>query len=554
MNAASATGPQDASHPTEPRPLHTLGAIPGSWRSLPRALVHQVRASRQKVAMVDSTGASLTYAELLLRSVALGRVLARSTGKSPYVGVLLPSSVPAAVANIALSLWGRIAINLNFTTGQEVLDSSIRQAGITHVLTSRRALAKLEVKPSAELVYLEDLPRQVSKLDKVVAALAARVVPTPLLGTLLPGLRGESHEKVAAVIFTSGSTGDPKGVMLTHGNILSNVRQINEHLRLIDNEVLLGILPLFHSFGYTVTLWTVLCLGKTVAYHFNPKDARIVGNLCQEHGVTLVVASPTIMRSYVKRCDRDQFATVRLTVLGAEKLLPEVAAEIRDKLGIEPMEGYGCTETGPGIACNVIDEKRAWNGQMVPGHRPGTVGMPMPGTIVKTVDPDTGADLPRGARGLVFVKGPQIMKGYLGKPEITAGVLKNGWYNTGDVGFQDDDGFLSITGRLSRFSKIGGEMVPHELVEAAVLAASSRDDCQVVVTAVADPKRGERLVVLYDDLGQPISEIHRKLLASPLPRLWIPGPDDFQQVDSIPVLGTGKVDLQSVRRLAESRA
>ena len=272
-----------------------------------------------------------------------------------------------------------------------------------------------------------------------------------------------------------------------------------------------------------------------------------MGNLCQKHGVTLLAASPTFMRAYVKKCDAEQFATVRLPILGAEKLKPELGDEIRQKLGIEPLEAYGCTETGPGVAANNPEDITLPDGRMIHANRPGTVGRLFPGTMVKTIDPDTGAELPPGAEGIVLVKGPQIMKGYLGKPEVTARVLKNGWYNTGDLGHLDADGFLTITGRLSRFSKIGGEMVPHERVESAILGAATSEHPHVAVTSLSDPKRGERLVVLYDDLGLPVAEVH-KLPA----RLRQPSPaldsrrDDFVQVDHIPLLGTGKVDLREV--------
>jgi acyl-[acyl-carrier-protein]-phospholipid O-acyltransferase/long-chain-fatty-acid--[acyl-carrier-protein] ligase len=198
--------------------------------------------------------------------------------------------------------------------------------------------------------------------------------------------------------------------------------------------------------------------------------------------------------------------------------------------------------------------KRNRHGEWVSGNRPGTVGLLFPGTLVKTTDPETGAELPRGVEGIVHVKGPQIMKGYLKRPEQTARVLVDGWYNTGDLGFQDDDGFLTITGRISRFSKVGGEMVPHERVESAILVASASDHAHVAVSAVPDAHRGERLVVLYDDLGMTPLELYRKLLGGPLPKLWLPSADDFVKVEAIPVLGTGKVDLREVRRIAEQHA
>jgi acyl-[acyl-carrier-protein]-phospholipid O-acyltransferase/long-chain-fatty-acid--[acyl-carrier-protein] ligase len=546
----------------EPRATHAglasippLAPLPSSWRSLPRALLVEARRNWDHESTADSTGARLKYGELALRALALARVLGRTLGPEPHVGVLLPPTVAAATANIALAMLGKISVNLNYSTGAEVLDSSVEQAGIKHYLTSRLALKKLGLEAKAEPVFLEDIPRKVTKTDKAIAGAVGKVLPLAMAGMFFPGLRGESLDAPATVIFTSGSTGEPKGVVLTHGNVLANVRQVGQHLRFRTDDVLLGVLPFFHSFGYTVTLWMAHLLDLKVVYHINPLDARVVGNLCQEHRVTMVTASPTFMRGYAKKCDREQFVQVRLPILGAEKLKPELAEEMRQRLGIEPLEGYGCTETGPVAAVNSPEPVTLPDGRVVAGNRPGTVGRLVPGTQARTIDPETGADLPDGAEGIVLIKGPQIMKGYLHREELTSKVVRDGWYVTGDLGFLDADGFLSITGRLSRFSKIAGEMVPHERVESAIIQAAEHDHPHVAVTSLPDARRGERLIVLYTDLGLPPKELHRKLLAqNVLPRLWTPSPDDFLHVDAIPILATGKVDLRQLRTIAEQRA
>ncbi len=528
--------------------LEPLTPLPRGWRSLAHSFVAQAKRVPDRVAMTDSTGTSLTYGDVLLRSVALGRLLSRLSNRSQHVGILVPPTVHGAVANVALTLQGIIPVNLNYTASEEIINSSIDQCEITHVVTSRRVLDKFKVKPKGTLIYLEDLPKAVSKLDKIAAGLAGKVLPKSLMGTLLPGLRGSRLDQPASVIFTSGSTGQPKGVILTHRNVLSNVHQIAQRVELNEEEVVLGILPFFHSFGFTVTIWTILALGFKAVYHFSPLDSRIIGNLCQEHQTTILFATPTFMRGMVQRCDREQFASMRLPILGAEKLKPELAAKIHETLGIVPLEGYGCTETGPVVAVNVPHQVPRPDRSPIDGNRPGTVGLPLPGTEVKMVDPDTGADLPRGAAGLIHVRGPQVMPGYLNRPEETAKVLQNGWYNTGDLGALDDDGFLRITDRLSRFSKIGGEMVPHQGVEAAILEVTGQDDHHVAVTSLPDPKRGEKLVVLYTDLGESPETICRRLGGTSLPKLWLPGAGDFLQVESLPVLGTGKLDLRQLRR------
>jgi acyl-[acyl-carrier-protein]-phospholipid O-acyltransferase/long-chain-fatty-acid--[acyl-carrier-protein] ligase len=256
---------------------------------------------------------------------------------------------------------------------------------------------------------------------------------------------------------------------------------------------------------------------------------------------------------YLQKCKPEQFKTLVHLLLGAEKLKPELAREIRQSLGFDPQEGYGCTELSPVVSVNVPTEKTLPDGRKVPGNRIGTVGLPLPGTEIRTVDPDTGADLPRGTPGMILVKGPQVMVGYLNRPEATAKVLKDGWYTTGDLGFVDEDGFLTITDRLSRFSKIGGEMVPHNGVESAILQATGVAETNVAVTAIPDPKRSERLVVLYTDLGMGTDEVLQKLHQAGLPNLWIPSRDDFVKVDEIPILGTGKVDLRKLREIAVER-
>jgi acyl-[acyl-carrier-protein]-phospholipid O-acyltransferase/long-chain-fatty-acid--[acyl-carrier-protein] ligase len=370
----------------------------------------------------------------------------------------------------------------------------------------------------------------------------------------LPGLKNDNLDATATVIFTSGSTGDPKGVVLSHRNVLSNVHQMNEHLELLPEEVVLGILPFFHSFGFTVTIWTILALGKKVVFHVNPLDARIVGDLCEKHGVTMLVGTPTFMRTYLRKCEPSQFKTLVHLLLGAEKLKPELCEEIKKTLGIEPLEGYGCTELSPVVAVNVLRDVTLPDGRLVKGNRLGTVGMPLPGTALKTVDPETGAELPRGQSGVILVKGPQVMVGYLNRPEATANVIHDGWYSTGDLGYVDAEGFLHITDRLSRFSKVGGEMVPHMGIESAIQEILGAPEPCVAVTALPDPKRGERLFVLYTDaMSLPPEEVHRRLQASALPKLWIPAADDFLKVDEIPILGTGKVDLRGLKEIAKSR-
>jgi acyl-[acyl-carrier-protein]-phospholipid O-acyltransferase/long-chain-fatty-acid--[acyl-carrier-protein] ligase len=535
-------------------PWRDLPPLPVTWRSLPSAFVHAARRNMSRIAICDSTGASYTYGQTFLRAVAMGRVMARSWSEASHVGLLVPPVVPAAIANLAVSLWGKIPVNLNYTASQEAVDSSVEQCGITHVVTSGKVLDKFKIVPKGELILLEDIPKRVTLADKLWAAAVSRAVPIPALGIFLPGLRGERLDTVATVIFTSGSTGDPKGVVLSHRNVLSNAHQIEQQVEMKPDEVVLGILPFFHAFGFTVTIWTALSLAKKVVYHFNPLDARTVGKLCEEHKVTLLIGTPSFMRLYLKSCEPQQFATLTHLILGAEKLKADCAREIQEKLGIEPLEGYGCTELSPVVAVNVPKDVRLRDGRAVHGNRLGTVGLPMPGTSIKTTDPETGQDLPPGTEGVVAVKGPQVMVGYLNRPDATAKVLRDGWYSTGDLGLVDPDGFLRITDRISRFSKIAGEMVPHLTIESAVMEITGVDEHHVAVAGIPDPKHGEKLCVLYTDLVMSPAEVHHRLMSAPLPRLWIPSVRDFIRVEQIPITATGKIDLMALRGLAMSRA
>ena len=534
-----------------PEPLIALDPLPEGWTSLQRAFLRTARRNWSKEGMADSLKVSLTFGAALTRALALGRVLGRELGPERYVGVLVPPSVAGAVANIALLFLGKIPINLNYSASQAVIDKAVERCGIKQIVASRKFLDKVKLTPTGELLYLEDMPSQVGTLDKVWAATVARVVPEAALGSFLPGLKDDKLTETATVMFTSGSTGDPKGVVLTHANILSNVHQMRQHLRLDPLDVVaLGVLPFFHSFGYTVGIWTILLLGKKAVYHANPLDAKVVGKLCEQHQVTLIAASPTFFRHYIQRCEPKQFAHLFHILLGAEKLKPEVAAQIDETIHVAPLEGYGTTEMSPVAAVNVPFAIDLGGGKQVDGNRRGTVGRPMPGTAVRSVDPETGAILPRGTEGMIHIRGPQIMSGYLDNAEATARVLNDGWYTTGDLGYLDDDGFLTITGRLSRFAKIAGEMVPHEGVEAAIVQAAGVDESTVAVTSIPDTRRGERLAVIHAAWETTPAEVCKKLVAGTIPKLWIPNAEDFVEVEEIPILGTGKLDLRAIHAIA----
>jgi len=527
----------------------------GRWKIPTRNFLRMCRRSMRRPKVADSLGMELTGAGLLMRTLCVRRLLLRSvlTDADTSVGLLLPPSVPAVLANAALMLARRMPINLNYTVSSEVLNQCIARAGIRRVLTSRRAMERFEhLKPDAELVYLEDFKEKITTTDKLVAALQTWLVPVPVLERRFR-LTEIDPEEVMTVIFTSGSTGDPKGVMLTHRNVGTNVESFNRAFNLKATDTLVGILPFFHSFGYTVAIWAGLMLPPKVAYHYNPLEARQVGELAGKHRATILVAAPTFLRGYLRRVPVEDFASLELVITGAEKLPRDLADAWEKKFGVRPLEGYGTTELSPVVSANVPanrspGQKAAW--------KEGSVGRPIPGVRAKVVDLESGEDLGPEKSGMLLIQGPNVMKGYLGQSELTAEVIRDGWYVTGDIAMIDAEGYLYITGRESRFSKIGGEMVPHIRIEEALgqVLALDEDKVSLAVTGVPDERKGERLVVLHTGLPKTPDAVCRELAGKGFPPLWIPSPESFYQVEEIPVLGTGKVDLRRLKDLAWAKA
>jgi len=313
------------------------------------------------------------------------------------------------------------------------------------------------------------------------------------------------------------------------------------------------VLPFFHSYGYTTTLWTPLALDPAVIYHADPRDAQVVGRLAREHHATILMATPTFLRIYTRRTPAEDFSTLEVVFGAAEKLPRDVSDAFEKKFGVRPSEAYGATELSPLVAANVPPARH------VPGRPPdsreGTVGRPIPGSRARITDREGLHELPVGAEGLLWIAGPNVMQGYLGRPDLTARVVKDGWYCTGDVARLDADGFITITGRESRFSKIGGEMVPHLSVEEAVNAAlgAAEGELLAVVTAVPDAAKGERIVVFHLPTEREPRELVRALAQRGLPNLWVPAPDSFAEIPEMPLLGSGKLDLRRIGEMARER-
>ena len=521
-------------------------------KTIPRSFLQTARHHPFRFAMADFRTPKLSFFPALTKTIFLARRLRPIWRGQKSVGVLLPPSIGGALVNLAAMFAGKVPVNLNYTASNSVIEACAQQSGITTTITSRAFLEKVKVQPPGKAIYLEDLAENPKLGERVAALFAALFFPARAIEQLAGAERKPSLDDLATIIFSSGSTGDPKGVLLTHFNIASNVEQLNQVFMLHNDDRILGILPFFHSFGFTAALCLTTAVGIGVVYHPNPLDARTIGALVAQYGVTLLIATPTFLRAYTKRCTPEDFGSLRYVIAGAEKLPAQVAQAFEDQFGIRPLEGYGCTECSPVVAVNTADFRAAFFRQV--GAKRGSIGHPLPGIVLRIVDPETQTVQRANQAGLLLVRGPNVMQGYLNKPEKTAEVLRDGWYNTGDIATIDEDGFVRITDRLSRFSKIGGEMVPHIKVEDKLQEISAAAEQVFVVTAVPDEKKGERLIVLHTLGDEQLQECLAKLAEADLPALWKPRPDQFRRIEAMPYLGTGKLDLRRVKELGHELA
>jgi len=513
-----------------------------------RSFVRKARHHPRRFFMADGRVPKLCFGSALTRTIFLARRLRSVWAGQDMVGILMPPSVAGALVNYAALLMGKVPVNLNYTANDEVITSCARQCGLQTVVTSQAFLDKINVTVPGKTILLEELAAKPRLGERIAAALMTWTLPAGVLERAIGREKKGTLDDLATVIFSSGSTGDPKGVMLTHYNIVSNADQLGQTFAFSGRDRVLGILPFFHSFGFTGTLIVPAVLGVGVVYHVSPLDAKVIGALVNRYHVTFLLATPTFLQMYNRGCEPEDFGGLQFVMTGAEKLPDRVAQAFEDKFGIRPLEAYGLTECSPAVTVNTRDFRAAGFRQV--GAKRGKIGHPLPAVSVRVVDPDTFQPLPVGQTGLLLVRGPNVMKGYLGKPEKTAEVLRDGWYVTGDIAALDEDGFLTITDRLTRFSKIGGEMVPHIKVEEKLHELAGVTEQTFAVAGVPDEKKGERLVVLHTLDDSKLAPVLEKLAASDLPNLWKPRPDQFFRIDALPYLGTGKLDLRKMREMA----
>lgn len=521
-------------------------------RPLHREFIHAMRRHPFRFAMADQNRPHVSSLQALIGSIVLAKALRRHWEGQRHIGILLPPTVAGALVNVAAPLCGKTSVNLNYTVGKSGLEAAVRLAGLRTIVTSRVFVekAKLELPDGPSVIWIEDVARTIGTGQKIFASVLAFCAPARVIELACGQQTPLTMDDLATIIFSSGSTGEPKGVMLSYFNIDANAQGVGQVLHLYHDEKVLGILPFFHSFGYLV-FWFVMFNNAGIVFHPSPLDVTAIGELVSRYRITFLVTTPTFLQLYLRRCTPEQFSSLRVVLTGAEKLPARLVQAFEDRFGIGPIEGYGITECAPVVAVNCPDFRSA--GFYQPASRRGTVGQPLPGVSVQIVDPDTFTPLPPDTSGMLLVKGPNVMQGYLGREDLTAKALHDGWYITGDLALLDEDGFLTITDRLSRFSKIGGEMVPHGRVEEALQQVAGADMQVFAVTGIPDERKGEQLAVLHTLDESKIPGIVSKLAANGLPNLYIPPRPNFIKVDALPMLGTGKMDLRSLKRIAMER-
>ncbi len=504
---------------------------------------------------IDDT--TMTYGQMLAISVAFAKRLKKITNNR-RVGVILPPGKAASIANLACLFAGKSPVNFNFSASDDAFNSSRRQSGVDWYITADTFMRKLQNfpwPPQRDIIFIErEIPNLLGSAKR--NGIMIKLLPTNFMIKHLK-LDVATGDDEAVLLFTSGSSGEPKGAPLTNRNILSNISQCFSRIDLPPGSRLLGSLPIFHSFGITIGLLFPMIGGYDLVTYPSPLESKRLGVLIKQYGVSLVVSTPTFLRGFMKRCEPDTFQSVRYMIVGAEKLTNELGGAFRDKFNVNPCEGYGLTEASPVCSVNIPDPTPTnKSGDYIPSMRVGSVGAMLPGMAVRITNPHTGVLQPMSESGMIWLKGPNIFPGYLGGPEINKDLFVDGWMKTGDIGSCDDFGFLRIEGRESRFSKIGGEMVPHEALESAIMKIFNLDpgdeERRIAVVTIPDSAKGEAVALLTtlvtDYVHQARTLVRHGLLDLGLPALWCP--KEIIPVEHIPALPSGKLDLKQCRMLA----
>lgn len=499
-------------------------------------LLHQhfVRIAKgygNKLAFIDRTSdRRITYSKALIVSLILAGKFKKYT--KGFLGIMIPTSAGCALSILGTLMSGRTPVMINYSTG--AANNAVyaqKKCNFKTIVTSKALLEKINCPVVDGMVFIEDIMDEISSSEKLKAALISKLPITLILKMIHSGHEDDN----IVVLFTSGSEKDPKAVQLTHRNIASNIKSFSKVMKMYDKDMMLANLPYFHVFGLTVNLWTPLYFGMTIVSYANPLDYKMICTILREERPTVMVGTPSFLWGYLRKSEPGDFRSVRLIVSGADKCPDIHRKEFLEKHNIVIYEGYGTTETSPVISTNTPEH-----------NKPGSVGRVLPDVKVRIESYETGNECTVDEIGRIMVKGDLVMKGYLDDFEETSMRIRHGWYDTGDMGFIDEDGFLWHAGRLKRFVKIGGEMISLVKVE-DVLQKILPESVSCSVVEVLDALKGVKIVAA---VTQKVDE--RKILkqmSEHLPNIAIP--KQFIVVEDLPKMGSGKVDFRTVTDMVQ---
>lgn len=489
--------------------------------------IRTAKKNGKKLAIIDRARETrLPFSRTLIASLMLAEKI-KSYKKDGFIGIMVPNSAGAMLAILGTVMSGKVPVMINYSTGAaNNCEYAQQKCGFKTILTSRALCEKIGCRLVPGMVFLEDIMERITTKDKLRAAVKSKM-PTPVLLKMVH--QGEPDDN-AVILFTSGSEKDPKAVQLTHRNLGSNIKDIFVVLDLKDEDIILSNLPYFHVFGHNVTCWLPLLRGLTAVTYPNPLDYEKVVSIVREEKVTIMVGTPIFFMGYLRRSKPGDFESIRIAVTGADKTPDALREGYKKKHNLVVYEGYGCTETSPVVSLNMGEN-----------NRPGSIGKVFPSVKVKIADINSGETLPPGKEGKIMVKGDLVMKGYFDDIEETSLRIKDGWYDTGDMGMFDEDGYLWHKGRLKRFVKIGGEMVSMVRVE-SVLVELLPDDVDCCVVEVPDFLKGARIVATVTkevDEKKILKQMAEKLSPIEIPKQFI-------VIEELPKMGSGKIDFRTV--------
>jgi acyl-[acyl-carrier-protein]-phospholipid O-acyltransferase/long-chain-fatty-acid--[acyl-carrier-protein] ligase len=479
-----------------------------------------------KMAVIDrTTDRRLTYDKTLIAGLIFADYVKQF--REGFIGVMIPTSAGSILSTLGVVMAGKVPVMINYSTGAaENCEYAQNKCGFSTIITSKALLEKINCRVIPGMIFVEDILASVGVKAKLKAALRSKL-PAGLLIATLPKVK---EDDTVVILFTSGSEKDPKGVQLTHKNFSSNIMDLVNVFHLTENDSFMGVLPLFHVFGHNANFWLPLVIGMTNVTVANPLEYKNIPKIIREEKPTLLAGTPIFFAGYLRESDPGDFASLRLMLPGADKTPDWLREGYRSKHGIELMEAYGTTETSPGVSVNTRE-----------ANKPGSIGRPLPNVQVKIADINTGASLPPGEEGKILVKGDLVMKGYFDDIEETSLRIKDGWYDTGDMGMMDEDGFLWHRGRLKRFVKVGGEMISLVRTE-SVLERFLPPGIACCVVEIPDSLKGARIVAAVTAKVDERDIL--KSMAKELPAIAMP--KNFVVLEEMPKMGSGKIDFRSV--------